>query len=551
MYTRSIVLGVLFLIANFLTNCSAHFVWLASDDGKAIVFFGETAAERDYHLPESLSQTQVKHRTLDQQRDLPLELVEGDKFVGLVSQDVVPESGIIETTSQYGVYRGSLLTFYAQHYLVADPAEWQELGRSKTQRLQMVPEWNEGEFSIQLFWNHEPAANASVSLVDVADDFPNAKQTTDEQGKVVFSRLPRGIVGFLASVSEEDRKGDVAGEPFLNAIHFASLTIRQNGGESAELDKVSAPEGQKSASRKATTVAWSLPHAVASFGAAVSNDHLYVYGGHIGEAHAHSRDNLVNCFARISLTPDSDWEDLAFETPVQGLALVANRDQLYRVGGMTARNASGQDDDLHSTTDFCRFDPDSKTWKALTPLPEPRSSHDAVVMDDKLYVMGGWSLSGSDEGEWIGHGLVTDLAADQQVWEKIEQPFERRALAVGHLDGKLIVVGGIDSNGEISREVNVYDPESSEWSEGVSYPGEGLTGFGVSAWNLDGCLYVSGFDGVVNCLRDPRGKWEAVGQLAEPRFFHRMLPGPDGGLLLMGGASMQGHLDEVEFFRVP
>lgn len=31
------------------------------------------------------------------------------------------------------------------------------------------------------------------------------------------------------------------------------------------------------------------------------------------------------------------------------------------------------------------------------------------------------------------------------------------------------------------------------------------------------------------------------------RFFHRLLPGPDGSLLAVGGASFElGHLDDVE-----
>jgi hypothetical protein len=87
-----------------------------------------------------------------------------------------------------------------------------------------------------------------------------------------------------------------------------------------------------------------LPEPLSSFGAVVSDGYLYVYGGHIGKAHAHSRDNLSRRFARIALGERAAWEDLPFQTPVQGLALVARQEMLYRIGGMTATNAAGEPD---------------------------------------------------------------------------------------------------------------------------------------------------------------------------------------------------------------
>ncbi len=40
-----------------------------------------------------------------------------------------------------------------------------------------------------------------------------------------------------------------------------------------------------------------------------------------------------------------------------------------------------------SVADFARFDPATNTWQALQPLPGGRSSHDAVVVGDTLYVV--------------------------------------------------------------------------------------------------------------------------------------------------------------------
>ena len=137
-------------------------------------------------------------------------------------------------------------------------------------------------------------------------------------------------------------------------------------------------------------------------------------------------------------------------------------------------------------------------------LPVGRSSHDAVVIDEKIYVAGGWCLDGGDDGEWHNDILVFDFNDRNSGWQSVEQPFERRALATSHLDGDLFVIGGMNSDHEIERTVNVYSPQSRKWSTVADLPGEGMNGFGISAWNAKGRLHVSGSDGIVYRLSKDR-----------------------------------------------
>lgn len=289
-----------------------------------------------------------------------------------------------------------------------------------------------------------------------------------------------------------------------------------------------------------------IPEAIASFGAVVSDGWLYIYSGHIGKAHDHSKDNLSQHFRRMRLA-SGEWENLPMQTPVQGLALVAHQGMVYRIGGMTAKNSAAEDADLHSTDDFCRYDPLTKQWTKLPSLPKGRSSHDAVVIDNRIYVCGGWELSGEDEGEWHNNALVFDLSKPNEVWESLpEQPFERRALAVSHFDGCLYVIGGMNSDHEIDRSVNVYDPKKKAWMEGPELPGEGMNGFGASAWNDGKRLYVSGSNGIVYRLADDGSAWKEIERLETPRFFHQLVPS-DNTILAVGGASMKtGHLNTIE-----
>jgi photosystem II stability/assembly factor-like uncharacterized protein len=113
-----------------------------------------------------------------------------------------------------------------------------------------------------------------------------------------------------------------------------------------------------------------------------------------------------------------------------------------------------------------------------------------------------------------------------------------------------VALGGMDENAKISLRVDCFDPETGEWTAGPKLPGAGMAGFGVSAWNLDGRLYMSGFRGVLYHLNAAGSEWEEVARLEKPRFFHQLVPAADGGLLAVGGASQEGHLADIEWIDV-
>lgn len=295
-----------------------------------------------------------------------------------------------------------------------------------------------------------------------------------------------------------------------------------------------------------------LPEKISSFGAAIAGDSLYVYSGHIGGAHEHSKDNLSYKFSRLRLDTPSEWESLPVGPGLQSPSLVSHNGKLYRVGGLSARNAHGDPEELVSVTDFECFNPMNKKWTALTPLPEARSSHDAVVVGNLLYVVGGWNLG--QEQKWHDTALVADLSAAEPMWQALPtQPFKRRALAAAAHGGKIYALGGMSEKGP-SLDVHVYDPATKQWSAGPQVPptvaggismGPNMNGFGCSACELDAKLYLSTMDGVLSRLSDDGDAWLPVGKLAKPRFFHRLLPHVDE-LLAVGGAAQGGHTDSIE-----
>ncbi len=291
-----------------------------------------------------------------------------------------------------------------------------------------------------------------------------------------------------------------------------------------------------------------LPETVTSFGAALIEDVLYVYGGHTGRAHQYYQEGQAKTLWRLNLAQPDGWEALGEGPGLQGLALVADGGKLYRIGGFTARNQQGEPSDLWSQADVASYDPAAERWDELPALPEPRSSFDAAVLDGKIYVVGGWKMAGGQDPHWHSTAHVLDLNATSAGWTSLpDPPFQRRALSVAAFDGKIYAIGGMQAEGGPTTRVDIYDPVGRQWQQGPSLQGQGMDGFGSSAFAAGDRLYVSTMHGTLQRLADDGSAWEIVQELERARFFHRMLPLSGHRLLMIGGANMaEGKFEQLE-----
>lgn len=186
----------------------------------------------------------------------------------------------------------------------------------------------------------------------------------------------------------------------------------------------------------------------------------------------------------------------------------------------------------------------------MAPLPAPRSSLDAAVLDGKLYVIGGWQLDGSsDDAVWGENYWVIDLTKEDAKWENLPKaPFKARAVAVAATENLVYVIGGIDGEGSTSSDVYIYDPKAERWSSGPAIPSESrMKAFGSSAFGIGDKVWFSGYDGRVLSIADGDEKWADTGyDLEIPRFFHRLIPGVKDDLLFIGGSGKEGHMTSIE-----
>jgi hypothetical protein len=286
-----------------------------------------------------------------------------------------------------------------------------------------------------------------------------------------------------------------------------------------------------------------LPFGITSFGAAQVGSVIHVYGGHTGSAHSYWNTSQSNqLLAWDTASEEAAWEVVSEGTHrLQGTALVSHKEKLILVGGFNALNEEGAPHDLHSRADVFAFDTKSKQWLQLPSLPEGRSSHDAIVLNDRLYVVGGWCMTGPESTVWLESAVVLDLSEAEAGWSQLPAPnFQRRALALAAHNGQLWAIGGMERTGGPTKATSVYDPDRREWQAGPELVGEqAMVGFGAAAWELSDRLLVTAYDGSVQVLARDSSRWEVAGATEDARFFHRMLPLQDGQLVLLGGANME------------
>lgn len=519
----------------------AHFLFLApptAPDGKTTVpvYFSEDASPDDPELLQRITDLKAWQVSADgPPRELPV--VRTKEELRLEPQGD-PAGALFIAIDDFGVVSRGGKTFRLLYYAKTGPAAghaaWESIDAAQHLALDVSTRWEGNRVKATVRFRGQPVAGAQVVARGPEYDL---EATTDAQGEVRFE-IPKAGVCSLRARHIEPTPGELNGQTFAETRHYSTV----------------ACEVRASSERSGDAHLAAIPLPVTSFGGAVLQGDLYIYGGHSGSAHSYSREEQGDTLWRLSLSEGGEWTPLAKGPALQGLALVAQGGKLYRLGGFTAKNAEGEKHDLWSQDSVACYDPQANQWQDLPALPEPRSSFDATVLGEAIYVVGGWQLRGEEESVWHPTAWKLDLSRDERKWEPLPSPpFRRRALAVAACQGKLYVIGGMQPEGGPTRRVDVFDPRTGVWTQGPEILGEQpLAGFGAAACELGGRLYVSTSEGKLQRLSTDGATWELVRDLPTGRFFHRMLPAGENRLVIVGGANMgSGKFAAVELVTVP
>ena len=203
------------------------------------------------------------------------------------------------------------------------------------------------------------------------------------------------------------------------------------------------------------------------------DDKIYVIGGYPS--------------TRVSVTTvqvyDAKTDSWTLTTPLplavnHGMAVVVNG-KVYMIGGQTPAGGSGPFLDA-----VFEYDPATATWTSRSPMPTARSGGVAGVIDNEIYVAGGRPPRGNDFA-------VYDPSADS--WTTLpDLPTQRNHIAGAVIDAKFYVVGGRFGAGfrtEMTNALEMYDPVTNTWATKAFMP---TVRGGLNGVEAHGCFYVWG-----------------------------------------------------------
>ena len=534
MARRSLFWAVFALMCLVGKSVEAHFIWVTSEGGKARIVFGEGLEPDQAEFLDGIAGLKV---LVPSPTAATFEVLRREDGGQGWFEFANPNDGPVALRCDYGVFtRGEAsmrLDYAAKYQNLKDRGE--PVGGLE---LDLTAELVNDQVKLTVYLQGKPAADIEVTMEGEKETLT---RRTDAAGNLMSPRSEARLL--LRAKTAAAVPGEVGGKKYSEHRYYCTLVL--DPAKTAESTTINS------------NPIWpNLPFELTSFGGTELNGHYYVLGGQMDEAHSYSRSGQNGKLLRLNIArPDAGWETVAEGSGSQGLALVAHGGRLIRIGGFEARNNAGAEQDLHSLSVAAAFDPAEGTWKPLPSLPEPRSSFDACVIGDRLYVVGGWCLRGKEQTVWADSTLMLDLSRPESEWERLPgPPQKRRALAViAHRD-LLYAIGGMDEAAKPSHAVMVFDPTSRNWTAGPELPpGDRLAAFGCCAVELGGKLVVSVADGRFLQLNLAEQRWDLLERQLEPgRFFHRMFPLKDAALAVVGGANMEfGKFSSVEEVNFP
>ena len=544
----SFTLVIAFLIP---ATSHGHFIWVYPHDGKIKVVFGEELYPDQAQFLNGLGNMKVRSLKGSDKTLLEMSrMSDGDEGWFEVPQATAGD--VVDVECLYGLFgRGDtkMLLDYGAKYIKYSPSL--NLVPSNQMNLDVIPQYENGKLKLQAFFKGKPVSGVEFTIRRSPGD--DVVQITPENGTIVTEPDSRFIIRAKHTVAQS---GEHEGEPYNEQRFYCTLVLDVPTAAKVSLESDSAgalaAETEHLSVTRVTPELPDLPLGLTSFGGTVWDDQIYVVGGKEGKAHSYAKSYQNRTLFQLDTrSPQPTWTELSQCMGLQGLALLAHGQKLYRIGGLEARNAEGEDHDLHSTDRFSAFDLKTKQWTDLPNLPDGRSSFDACIAGDTIYVVGGWTMLGEEDSTWCQESLSFDLSNPNAQWKSFQTPFTVRALAVRAFDNKLYAMGGIGQRGPTDT-VHVYDLATEKWREGPSIPAAGsMKAFGCSSVVADNHLLVSTYDGEIYQLNNDMKSWAKIHELGTGRFFHQMLPLTGARFVMVGGAHMEvGKIFETETFQV-
>lgn len=202
---------------------------------------------------------------------------------------------------------------------------------------------------------------------------------------------------------------------------------------------------------------------------ALNNDSLFIISG----------DCFLDNNDMYSISKDI-WHSMSKMPTARQHTSYTILDKKIYVFGLTAWDKLTDKNEVYDIT--------NNIWIEKAPLPTPRHIATAVVIGGEIYVIGG---AGDINSVWTSRSTVDVYCPETNTWEKKkDMPQQRSGHCAVALSDKIYVIGGWNSNNEISNEILVYDVLTNSWTVDSNLPSTYLGHCSATVYN--GCIYVFG-----------------------------------------------------------
>jgi N-acetylneuraminic acid mutarotase len=244
-----------------------------------------------------------------------------------------------------------------------------------------------------------------------------------------------------------------------------------------------------------------LPEPSEEYWSATANGKFYLFGGTAVGTGAH-RTPLPGRVLEYDPATDKWTSKKPMPHPADHMSVAEYRGKIYLFGGAGAEKPGALGAGNVQLNDTWEYDPAADSWKALAPMPTPRSAGAAVAAGGKIYVIGGSGLGpGAPNPPSVEQMLVlgTNEAYDPETntWEtRRAMPTPRNHPAIGEVGGKIYVIGGRIGGPNVANlissptdVVEEYDPATDKWRAMAKMPTP-RSGHGWATYQ--GRIYVAG-----------------------------------------------------------
>ena len=222
-----------------------------------------------------------------------------------------------------------------------------------------------------------------------------------------------------------------------------------------------------------------------------------------------SDKSIIANFEKKSNNWKCGWETRAsYPTEIWEHTAEVVNDKIYVIGGTDSTTVGGR----KSISTVREYDPYHAKWTTKSPMNIARRNHSSEVVNNKIYVFGGFSENDDHLSSVEEYNTLTDR------WTiKKNMPATRTFAGTTSIDNRIYLYGGRrNDEGSITKIMEMYDVNQNTWTTKSSLP-EGI-------WFTDGVLingkiHIISYDDYI--VYDPdNDNWSSLPSYNEdPNFF--------------------------------